>query len=85
VWDIVADDVGWQSAIWAPILLLLVPIVCINVRKVMDNRRLTQELRMDMMGNIDDDIELNEIKKKISAESIEVTTNPIVVQSMQEK
>lgn len=85
VWDIVADDVGWQSAIWAPILLLLVPIICINVRKVMDNRRLTQELRMDMMGNIDDDIELNEIKKKISAESIEVTTNPIVVHSMQEK
>jgi hypothetical protein len=40
---------------------------------------------MDMMGNIDDDIELNEIKEKISAESIEVTTNPIVVQSMQEK
>ena len=67
VWDIVADDVGWKSAVWAPILLLLVPLVCVNVRKVMAKRQDHDNTLLDTMIKSNEDIELSGMSKDVAS------------------
>ena len=54
MWDIAADDLGWKNALWAPILLLLTPVVGFGVKNFL--------LKRDVSEEDGDDIELRDVK-----------------------
>jgi hypothetical protein len=71
-WDMAGDVVGWRKSFWAPVTVLLFPLLllgCLRLRasrgnikdSVVESLSLSSSISSNPMQNYSDDVELNTI------------------------